>query len=117
MHLCCAVAGVQDIQKGNSKLGVYNAEKGERGIMTLQVSQTPILGQLSLCSLCADMSIGIKHEPLTNVDLCNKLKVLINSLAMDMVMHMLMVWKICRIALCAAEPSLTFTESGLHFAE
>ena len=27
------------MQKGNSKLGVYNSEKGERGIMTLQVCQ------------------------------------------------------------------------------
>ena len=41
MYFACernaVFAGVEDVQKGNSKLGVYNAEKGERGIMTLQV--------------------------------------------------------------------------------
>lgn len=30
-------AGVDDLQKEKCKLGVYNAEKGERGMLSLQV--------------------------------------------------------------------------------
>lgn len=32
--------GVEDLQEENCKLGVYNAEKGERGILSLQVGTT-----------------------------------------------------------------------------
>lgn len=33
--------GVQDLQEQDCKLGVYNAEKGERGILSLQVYRQP----------------------------------------------------------------------------
>ena len=34
---CLLAAGVKDLQQERCKLGVYNAEKGERGILSLQV--------------------------------------------------------------------------------
>ena len=36
-HASIGSAGVDDLQKDNCKLGVYNAEKGERGMLSLQV--------------------------------------------------------------------------------
>ena len=33
------ITGVEDLQEENCKLGVYNAEKGERGILSLQVDR------------------------------------------------------------------------------
>ena len=35
--------GVQDLQQEDCKLGVYNAEKGERGILSLQVYRQCLL--------------------------------------------------------------------------
>ena len=66
---CITSAGVDDLQKEKCKLGVYHAEKGERGMLSLQVcmhswssgpqqwAQLPVLP-------------GCKHESVVHSERC-----------------------------------------------
>ena len=59
-HSCCSEsAGVKDMQQQNSKLGVYNAEKGERGMLSLQVCRVAV----------PQTAIGLDYVSCTHVQL------------------------------------------------
>lgn len=59
--------GVKDLQEENCKLGIYNAEKGERGILSLQVRN----GLSAWCTQCLSVHIlPATSTPYNNLHNC-----------------------------------------------
>ena len=62
-------AGVDDLQKEKCKLGVYHAEKGERGMLSLQVCMHSwSLGPQQWAQL--PVFPGCKHESVVHSERC-----------------------------------------------